>query len=131
MVNLGFGMIKMIPLFAGEAKFIVEISDTPQKRARGLMGRKFIPKDYGMLFLFEEEGPQAFWMKNTLVELDIIFLDRYKHILKIFSNVSPCRAEPCESYVCRDAVKYVLEIRGGRSAELEIKIGQEISFIIN
>ena len=129
MVNIGFAVSKMIPLFIGEVKFIVEISDTPEKREQGLMQRKSIPKNYGMLFLFEEEGPQSFWMKNTLVKLDIIFIDRSKRVLKIYQNVPPCRKEPCESYICYEAVKYVLEIGGGRSAELKLKTGQEISFI--
>ena len=95
------------------------------------MFRKSIPDNYGMLLVFDNEGIQGIWMKNTLIHLDIIFLNKKRQIMEIFYNVPPCKKEPCESYVSKSPTKYVLELRGKRAKELNVKTGDTIFFILN
>lgn len=121
--------IKMIPLTVGGMKFTVEVADTPQKRAEGLMFRENIPDDFGMLFIFESEDYQSFWMKNCKVSLDIIYLNGGKEIVDMYINVPPCKEEPCASYPSRERAQYVLELRGKRALELKLKNGDRVSFI--
>lgn len=122
---------RYIPLYVGKNKLIVEVADTSQKRIKGLMFRKSIPDDYGMLFVFETEAIQAMWMKNTFIHLDIVFLNKHKQVIDIYLNVSPCETEPCESYISKSPAKYVLELKGNSSKRLDIGIGDTIFFIIN
>lgn len=122
--------VRMLPLYIGSEKFTVEIADTMEKQLRGLMFRKSVPDDFGMLFVHDGEGYRSIWMKNTLVHLDLIFLNRHKQVVDIYFNVPPCKKEPCESYVTRVPAQYVLELRGNRAKELNIKIGDTIYFTL-
>jgi uncharacterized membrane protein (UPF0127 family) len=123
--------VKMVPLYIGSEKFMVEIADTMEKQLRGLMFRKSVPDDFGMLFVHDGEGYRSIWMKNTLVHLDLIFLNKHKQVVDIYLNVPPCKKEPCESYVTRVPAQYVLELRGNRAGELNIKIGDTIYFSLD
>lgn len=123
--------VKMIPLYIGTEKFTVEIADTGEKQMRGLMFRKYVADDYGMLFVHDEEGYRSMWMKNCFVNLDLIFLNRHKQVVDMHINVPPCEREPCESYAARIPAQYVLELRGNRAKELGIKIGDTVTFIFN
>lgn len=123
--------VKMIPLYIGSAKFTVEIADTEEKQMRGLMFRKHVADDYGMLFVHDEEGYRSMWMKNCFVHLDLIFLNKYKQVVDMHINVPPCKREPCENYATRIPAQYVLELRGNRAKELDIKIGDTITFILD
>lgn len=120
--------IKIIPLYIGPEKFMVEIADTPEKQLTGLMFREFIPDDFGMLFIHESEDYRSFWMKNCRVSLDIIFLDRNKQVINIHFNVPPCEDEPCKTYKSERPAQYVLELRGNRAKELNLKPGDTIFF---
>lgn len=126
-----FSQARFIPVYIGSAKFLVEVADTREKRIKGLMFRKNIPDDYGMLLVFDDENIQGIWMKNMLVSLDIIFLNKEKQIIEIFYNVPPCKGDPCESYVSKQPAKYVLEIGGNRCRQLGIKPGDTIFFVEN
>ena len=75
-----------------------ELAVTDAQRARGLMNRERILPDQGMLFVFEEEAAHSFWMKNTLVSLDMLWLDRDRRIIHIERDVPPCTSDPCPSY---------------------------------
>mgnify|MGYP003944607301 CR=1 FL=1 len=121
----------MIPLYIGETKFTVEIADTHEKQLRGLMFRKSIPGDYGMLFVYNDEQIRGFWMKNTLVHLDLIFLDKNKQVVDMILNVPPCKADPCQTYASDKEAQYVIELRGRRAKELNLKIGDTVFFILN
>ena len=123
--------IKIIPLYIGLEKFTVEIADTDEKRITGMMFREFVADDFGMLFIHETELPRGFWMKNCLVHLDIIYLDKNKQIINIHFNVPPCKSEPCPTYESERPAQYVLELRGNRAKELNLKPGDTIFFILD
>ena len=111
-----------------EAKqdFKVEIADTAAKKTLGLMNRENLPQDSGMLFIVEDESKKSFWMKNTLIPLDIIFINSNLEIVKIQKNAQPCKTIACGTYSSEKSAKYVVEINGGLSDKLEIKEGQKI-----
>jgi len=105
---------------------IVEIADEPEEWQRGLMFRKALRKNYGMLFVFENEQTKRFWMKNILIPLDIIFISSALRIVDIKENVQPCKIEPCPTYTSKTPVKYVLELNGGFALENNISVGSVI-----
>jgi hypothetical protein len=110
--------------------FSVEIADTPEERERGLMSRVALKEDGGMLFVFEKEDVYKFWMKNTLIPLDMIWIDGGGRIVFIKENVQPCKAESCESFGPGEKARYVLEINGGMTKLRGIDVGDsaEIKF---
>lgn len=124
------GQSKFIPLYIGSEKFTVEIADTLEKQMLGLMFRKSIPDDFGMLFVHDDENIRSMWMKNTLVRLDLIFLDKNRQVVDMFINVPPCKDDPCDSYISRKPARYVLELRGNRASELGLKMGDVIFFVL-
>jgi uncharacterized membrane protein (UPF0127 family) len=101
-------------------KFKVEIADDETERRYGLMGRESLGRFKGMLFVFETVSPQAFWMKDTLIPLDILFVDADGKITMIHENAKPEDITPLPSNM---PVKAALEIMGGESARLGIKKG--------
>ncbi|MCP4153439.1 MAG: DUF192 domain-containing protein, partial [bacterium] len=118
------------PLYIGEETFTVEIADNPVTQARGLMFRKSVPDNFGMLFVYDVANYYGFWMKNCFVHLDLIFLNKDKQVVEIFFNVPPCEQEPCKSYAPSIPAQYILELRGNRSKEIGLKEGDSISFIL-
>ncbi len=123
--------IKIIPLYIGTEKFMVEIADTLEKQIRGMMYREYVPADFGMLFIYESEDYRSYWMKNCLVTLDIVYLDRNKQVINMHIDVPPCKSEPCETYPSERPAQYVLELRGNRAKELNLKPGDTIFFILD
>lgn len=109
-----------------EKCFQVEIADMPEERMTGLMGRHRLDSNSGMLFVFEKEDGYGFWMKNTLISLDIIWIDAEGKIVFIKNNALPCRTESCETFYPYKKAKYVLEINGGLSGEIGLKAGDEM-----
>ena len=79
-----------------------------------------------MLFVFPEEDYRSFWMKNTLISLDIIYLNRDRQIVDMFVSVPPCCGDPCPAYASKFPARYVLEIKGGMAKKLKLKIGDKI-----
>lgn len=106
---------------------LAEIADTPEHWARGYMFRREVGKDEGMVFLFPEPGFHPFWMKNTLVPLDIIWMDDSRTIVHIESGTPPCKADPCPSYGPLRLVSSVLEVRAGTTAAEGLKVGDRLS----
>mgnify|MGYP001579917310 CR=1 FL=1 len=104
----------------------VEIADTPQEREQGLMFRDELCERCGMLFIFEEEGKQIFWMKNTLIPLDIIFIDRNSAITDIV-QAEPCAQDPCETYTPTSDSPYVLEVNKGFSEQHHLQKGDVVT----
>jgi len=109
--------------------FSVEIADTPEERRRGLMFREQLGENEGMLFVYEEESPRSFWMKNTLIPLDIIFLDSEMRIINIEkANPEPNTSdENLASYRSERPAQYVLEINQNRSEEIGLEKGDKMS----
>ena len=101
----------------------VEIADTPEERAKGLMFRDVMPENHGMLFKFGDPRVLSFWMKNTYIPLDIIFIASNGSIKKIHKMATPKSLEKISSEV---PVLSVLEINGGLSKKLGIKKGDRI-----
>lgn len=109
--------------------FYVEIVDTPSEKERGLMNRESMDINRGMFFVFEQDGLYQFWMKNTLIPLDIIWISSTKEIVYIEHNAQPCKEEKCPIISPLENAKYVLEINGNLSYEKGIYVGQNVEFI--
>jgi uncharacterized membrane protein (UPF0127 family) len=108
---------------AGPVRFEVEIADTEAERARGLMFRESLADGAGMLFDFDPPEPVSFWMRNTIVSLDIIFIGPDGRILNIADHAPPYSEAPIPS---SGAVRGVLEIRAGRAEALGIHPGDQV-----
>lgn len=105
--------------------FEVEIANTPEKREKGLMFREALKENEGMFFIFEKEGNYPFWMKNTLIPLDIIWLSENGEIVFIKENAQPCTESYCPSIVPNKEAKYVLEIKAGISKNINLNVGEK------
>lgn len=103
----------------------LEVTKTPQEQAMGLMYRNSLPDDRGMLFSFDPPRQVTFWMKNCQMSLDMIFI-RSGIVKAIAENVPPCLADPCPTYGSDVSIDRVIELRGGRAAELNLKVGDQI-----
>ncbi len=106
----------------------LEVAQTPQQQATGLMYRTMLAANRGMLFAFNSPRSVGFWMKNTLIPLDMVFL-RNGEVKAIQPQVPPCKAAPCPSYGPGPdtLIDQVIELRGGRAAELGLKVGDRIT----
>jgi uncharacterized protein len=110
----------------------LEVAKTPEQQATGLMFRESLAGDRGMLFPFENERIARFWMKNVPISLDMIFLNN-NSIVGIAADAPPCQTDPCPVYGPETStdqvilVDQVLELRGGRAAELGLKTGDKIN----
>ena len=105
-----------------------ELADTPQKRARGLMLRERLASDAGMLFVFEEAGEWSFWMKNTKVALDILWLGADKRIVYVEENVPICQKDPCPEYKPNKDALYALELPAGSVKREKLTKGMKLAF---
>jgi uncharacterized protein len=114
----------------GGAVIYAEIADTPKKRAEGLMYREHLAKDRGMLFTFAQAQPWTFWMKNTKIPLDIIWMNEKKQIIHIARNVPVCTRtdDSCPQYQPNDPALYVLELGGGEAERLKLERGSKLQF---
>lgn len=92
-----------------EKRFSIEIADNSLERQKGLMFRENLCTECGMLFIFKEDQPLKFWMKNTPIPLDIIFINSKKEVIGIH-HATPCKEEKCEIYSSKEDGKYVLEV---------------------
>ena len=115
----------------GPHRLDVEVAETSSQRQRGLMGRESLPEAQGMLFRFENEqsASNAFWMYNTLIPLDIAFIDASGRIVAI-NTMPPCETtspSECPSYPAGAAYHSALEVNGGYFAERGIKVGDCVS----
>lgn len=127
----GTAQRRFVPLYIHDTRFVAEIAETADQQVKGLMFRRSIPRNYGMLFVYTEEEIRSFWMKNTWIRLDLVFLNRNRQVVDITANVPPCTADPCPSYESKVPAQYVLEIRGDLSRELKLKIGDTLFFAID
>lgn len=107
------------------AVITAEIADTEQARATGLMNRTALGENEGMFFVFPQPGVQDFWMKNTLIPLDMIFISDDLSIVKI-RHAFPCVGDPCQTYSSAEPAKYVLEVNGNLTEVYGIEEGSKI-----
>jgi hypothetical protein len=113
---------------ANGSKVVVEVVADPETRAQGLMFRSSLGADHGMLFIFADTAPHSFWMKNTLIPLDIIWFDEERVVVHVERNVPPCKADPCPSYLPKRDAKYVLELAAGQAEARAIREGDRMVF---
>jgi len=111
----------------GGKTFTVEIADTSEKQALGLMFRDSMPDDQGMLFIFPIEAPRSFWMKNTRIPLDIMYFDKDYRLVSISADTPPCRVSRCPSFPSIAPAQYVLELNAGKAAELGVGLGDRLT----
>lgn len=106
--------------------FAVEVADDEAERAQGLMSRLYMSSNRGMIFLYPQERPLAFWMKNTRLSLDIIFFDASGRVVDIKNNVPPCQYDPCPTYPSQKPAVTVLELNAGVARQIGLKIGDSM-----
>jgi hypothetical protein len=111
--------------------FDVELAITQEEKMLGLMFRKSLARNRGMLFVFKEEEMSSFWMKNTLIPLDIIWINENKEAVFISENTQPCKEDFCPSIAPDKKAKYVLEINSGLSKEIGLKVGESMEIYLN
>ena len=107
----------------GTSAFTVEIADTNEERAQGLMHRPTMPRFAGMLFVFDQPQRAVFWMENTLIPLDMLFIDEQGVVQNVHENAVPMDRTPIDG---GPGILYVLEINGGMAARLHIAPGAEL-----
>ena len=113
----------------GGERFPVEVADDDAERARGLMFRDAMADDHGMLFIHDRQEPQAYWMKNTRIPLDILYFDRDRRLVSQQRDVPPCSAgDRCPPYPSRAPAQYVLELNAGQAARLGLQDGALLTF---
>lgn len=108
------------------AVYAVEVSTAPEETAQGLMYREGLAPRTGMIFLFSDDGVHNFWMKNTMIPLDIIWMDAGGRILFVSENTPPCRSDPCPNYGPGVPAPIVLEIAGGLAATEGVRVGSTL-----
>jgi len=109
----------------GVQRIMLEVARTPQEQTMGLMYRTSLAPNRGMLFIFEPPQAVSFWMKNTKIYLDMVFL-RDGQVKAIAENVPPCTTSDCPTYGSGVPIDQVIEIPGGRAAQLGLKVGDQV-----
>ena len=108
-------------------RFSTELATDDASREHGLMMRTELPADHGMLFIFPDTQPRWFWMKNTLVPLDILYFDADRKLVSMHLDVPPCKADPCPSYPSDAPARYVLELPAGTARRIGAQAGDELT----
>ncbi len=108
-----------------QTKIELEVASSPQQQEIGLMYRVSLADNRGMLFQFPYPIATSFWMKHTLIPLDIVFMRQGK-VVKSFAAVPPCKADPCPTYGPNALFDQVIELRSGRAAELGLQSGSKV-----
>ena len=112
----------------GGQRYHVEVADDDAERARGLMFRDELASGSGMIFVHDREEPQAYWMKNTKIPLDILYFDNARKLVAQQRDVPPCSAgDACPPYPSNAPARYVLELNAGEAAKLKLENGAELT----
>lgn len=104
----------------------VAIANTAEQRELGLMFRRELGPDQGMLFVYADQRPRSMWMKNTLIALDVLFVAADARIAAVLKNLPPCRKDPCRIYDSQIPAQYMLELPAGFSDRHGIGVGQKL-----
>lgn len=131
------GIVSLIGYWVSHSIFVaanglhwywVETATTEPMWERGLMGRASMASNQGMLFIFPDERVVSFWMKDTLMPLDMIFLNAQKQVVSVLANTQPClnqAAQTCPIFQADQPIKYVLELKAGETKEKQILAGAQ------
>jgi uncharacterized membrane protein (UPF0127 family) len=117
----------------GDDVILAEVPDAPQDRARGLGERDFLPRDRGMLFVFDSESPHGFWMRGMRFSLDFVWISAERQVVEMTTEVPPEPGVPegeLRLYRPREPVLYVLELNAGVAEELDIRVGDQVEFTL-
>jgi hypothetical protein len=117
--------ISAVAVVPDGTKIELEVAQTPQQQAMGLMHRPALPDNRGMLFEFPSPFPASFWMKNVPVALDMVFMLNGK-VQYIAASAPPCNTTPCPTYGPQTPINQVIELRSGRAAQLGLKVGDSV-----
>jgi uncharacterized membrane protein (UPF0127 family) len=113
----------------GGQRYTVEVADTEDERERGLMFRDSLEAGHGMLFIHEREEPQAYWMKNTRIPLDILYFDDGRRLVAQQRDVPPCSlGDACPVYPSNAPARFVLELNAGEANRLKLEDGAPMTF---
>ena len=113
----------------GGERFTVEVADDEAERSLGLMFRDAMPADHGMLFIHDRQEPQAYWMKNTKIPLDILYFDDDRKLVAQQRDVPTCSlGDACPSYPSDAPARYVLELNAGQAEKLKLQDGAVLTF---
>ena len=110
----------------GGQRYYVEIADEDDERARGLMFRDALGANEGMFFIWRRPAPRAFWMLNTRIPLDIVYIGPDLEIVGWSLDTPPCRTRRCPSYPSGAPAQYVLEVNAGEMERLGVEIGERV-----
>lgn len=105
--------------------YLVQVAQSPEERQHGLMGRRYLMAHQGMLFVFPEQDKHTFWMKNTSLPLDLLWLDDHKQVVDIVENATP---NSLEILAPKGSAKYVIELLSGQVQQKQMKIGDQWSW---
>jgi hypothetical protein len=106
----------------------IERAESLAHQAKGLMYREKLDENNGMLFIFANEAKRIFWMKNTYIPLDLIYISKDKKIVEIKENLKPCQENDCPNYASTVGAQYVLEVNAGFAQKNNIQIGETVAF---
>ena len=106
----------------------IERAENLAHQAKGLMYREKLDENKGMLFVFSNETQRTFWMKNTYISLDLIYVSKDKKIVEIKENIEPCQVDDCPTYTSENKAQYVLEVNAGFVQKNQIQIGETVVF---
>lgn len=107
--------------------FSIELATNNTSREHGLMLRTTLAPDHGMLFVFSDTAPRGFWMKNTLIPLDILYFDADRRLVSAQQDVPPCKADPCPIYPSTGPARYVLELSAGTARRIGVRDGDTLA----
>jgi uncharacterized membrane protein (UPF0127 family) len=121
-------MLPYIALQTPRVEIRVQVAKTEEQREHGLMGVKYLPPHTGMLFLFEKDGPVAFWMKDTLIPLDMVFIGQDGIVRRVYANVPVvARTLPdAQIPIEQGTAKYVIELPAGEAAKDGLREGARV-----
>jgi uncharacterized membrane protein (UPF0127 family) len=114
-------------VFPDQTVVSLEVARTEPERNRGLMHRPSMPERAGMIFVFDRPGVYPFWMKDTLIPLDMFWTDTSGKVVWIAESVPPCRADPCPHYPPKAVASYVIETNAGFAKRHGVKVGDVIT----
>jgi uncharacterized membrane protein (UPF0127 family) len=107
--------------------YSIEVAEDNASREHGLMDRDSMPTDHGMLFVFQDDLPRAFWMKNCKFPQDMLFFDADRKLVSVQHDVPACTVDPCPAFSSGAPARYVLELNAGQAKKLGLISGDELT----